>query len=83
MLMTAEEAKRKWCHIEVFDHCVGTDCMAWRWARSGGDDFVQRVKDYRTEHNCTLKEAKEYCEAHPVDPSTRRGFCGLAGKPEE
>ncbi len=36
MVLTEEEAKKKWCPIsrdrsEVFIYCLGSGCMWWKW----------------------------------------------------
>ena len=35
--VTPEEAQTKWCPIQNPPQaCVGTECMAWRWASASG-----------------------------------------------
>jgi hypothetical protein len=42
MVISEEEAKKKWCHRTMlpqpakWSHCIGSECMAWRW-QIGGD----------------------------------------------
>ena len=67
--MTEEEAKLKWCPLELLitvieksngGRCTASDCMMWRWNTAGF----------------------KYCDGDRVDvPSKTDGYCGLGGKP--
>ena len=85
MILTEEEARKKWCcngrnceavninSMETqYDHpdCQASKCMAWRW--TDPETFT------------------EYEPVNPDDPMSavypkadidRRGYCGLAGRP--
>lgn len=88
--MTEEEAKTKWCphvardprdgnSITFGQCCIGSQCMAWRWEATVGNDRVYALIDRRNATGCTLKEAVDWVEAQAL--AQRRGFCGLAGEP--
>lgn len=96
MLLTEEEAKTKWCPqmrqpqfvmttiqgaspvvvggsnadqdgMRFPRHnCIASACMAWRWWDAAGP--------LCSDEGRPLEDAP--------DPSARRGYCGLAGKPE-
>ena len=77
MLVTEEEAKKKWCPMyrcstdngQLSDnathskggYCCASDCMSWRWWD----------KEWGIGNNKDV-----------LNPN-RRGYCGLSGKPEE
>ena len=70
MLLNETEAKEKWCHMTIaaqLSKCLGSECMAWRWA------------EY-TPHICEKCGAED---AEWIDkPEQRRGHCGLPGVPK-
>lgn len=98
MLLTEEEAKKKWCPETGEEKCIASGCMAWRW---GEKSYQFRILDST---QTTKKEKKElekegwkliHREVNKKDPysntwtwrrpmpdGTDRGYCGLAGKPE-
>ena len=58
--------------------CIGSRCMMWRWADSQRDStaesaYVQELGKIRVEQTG---------EASEPETQARRGYCGLAGKPE-
>ena len=77
--MTEEEAKTKWCcQVSADAKCIGSACMAWRWA-----GWVNRLADGSHEVNQThggpfLMPHGPTQNPHGCD---RFGFCGLAGRP--
>ena len=77
-MMTEAEAKTKWCPLDrgsyserhiggTMPHCIGSDCMAWRWDTDGW----AWVSPGGGPHVFTM----------PSD-GTARGFCGAFGKAE-
>lgn len=82
MILTEEEAKTKRCQEGFWPYapmhsissaapltCIGSACMAWRWAR---ENLYVRNPDDPT--NFTLHEGRG-------ERSTTKGYCGKAGKP--
>lgn len=70
MLLTDSEARSTWCHITMGPKktkCLGAECMAWRW----WEHPPQECDD------CGLLDA-----VWVEKPEKRRGYCGLAGKPD-
>jgi len=70
--MTEEEAKTRSCcgplHFDgVFEGCVGSNCMAWRWTT----DSLYLAFEGIPPEPVFRKHDKE----------SLRGYCGLAGKP--
>lgn len=67
MLVTEKEAAEKWCQ-QTFSgtraQCIGSGCMAWRWAES-------------VPHVCT--DCGTEGAAWEDQPGLRKGYCGLAG----
>ena len=59
--------------------CVGKRCMAWRWG------YINRVD--QTYQGKTFSAAEIGVPEGKFPPNTRfrgrKGFCGLAGKPNE
>lgn len=83
MLVTEADAKTKWCphqgpHRSL---CLGTGCMAWRWAESETQTIVS-VAGPKPEG-----DGWERLESNDEAPATRwqrvrpdrKGLCGLAG----
>ena len=81
--MTEDEAKKKWCHraprifqtIDQAEHsmfCLGSGCMAWRWATFNSDGHASRAHSIR-ESEIDIQENNH--------PRVIGGYCGLAGKP--
>jgi hypothetical protein len=74
-LLTEEEAAMKWCVQSGSDHCMGSDCMAWRWGQ-------MRNPDWKPDHPGMMS----YGQSHPDDRApthisdTEHGYCGLAGR---
>ncbi|HEX7072724.1 MAG TPA: hypothetical protein VF226_01680 [Hyphomicrobiaceae bacterium] len=84
MLLTEEESRERWCpHVRAMNfapaidhnpavnrptadyHCIGSACMAWRWA-CGPRNYTHAAESERRKY-----------------PPNGRGYCGLAGRPEE
>jgi len=62
-------------------NCIGSKCMAWRTFNPVSEmDFIELIKNYRSEHSCGLVEAKKNITAIYGEPDKPCGFCGLAGK---
>lgn len=93
-MLAEDEAQEKWCpyrdeqrtewHTKLFDRCVASKCMAWRWARAKETkaylDAVQKhMKD--TGDNFNKATQKVYAEIGSTFEQVE-GYCGLAGKPE-
>jgi hypothetical protein len=74
MLVTEKEAKKTECPIEIGQNCVGTDCMAWRW---GEPELVEGEGVYFPDGRFNKMSLRPRTKDEP-----RRGYCGLAGKPE-
>lgn len=78
MITTEAEAVRNWCCSHKEEKCCATTCMAWRW-----HGFVEQREAIGLEPARTI-----YWEPNPkfhgshVGVPERRGYCGLAGKPE-
>ena len=92
-LLTEEEARKETCPvirfcvnereavhafghapppIYVHQNCKASECkMAWRWAASSADYLKQAA----FERNMGV-------DIGPLTNGERRGYCGLAGKPE-
>ncbi|MBI5640473.1 MAG: hypothetical protein HZA17_08620 [Nitrospirae bacterium] len=67
MLLTAEDAKERWCHMTFGNSrmkCIVSDCMAWRWA----EDVPQ-----------VCISCGGYETSWKDEPEQRKGYCGLAG----
>ena len=83
MYLTKMEARAKWCwrsygihdpdHVSV-SSCDASFCMAWRW---GDQALIFPASGHQV---CVRENAAGVKEDWPIDQ--RRGFCGLAGKPE-
>ena len=75
MLLIEQEAREKWCPAGGKDQetgCIGSACMAWRWAwKKPGTDCDG------------FTNSTETCVAHGYQCAAcdqRRGYCGLAGE---
>lgn len=68
MIIEEKKAKNFNCHYPDATHCVGSRCMAWRWALV---DVVRATDD-------KFAPVAEWIER---EPSTTHGYCGLAGRP--
>lgn len=85
MLLAEEEAKKKWCpelhtRVPVKDTlCCASMCPAWRWIKEKEDKTETRVMT-----NTTTGHRKPITETKSVEilDKRRRGYCGIAGKPE-
>lgn len=70
MPVTETDALEKWCPASfggVRAKCLGSGCMAWRWAES-------------IPHVCTKCGADDI--TWEDQPKLRKGYCGLAGTPK-
>ena len=85
MYLTEEEAKMKWCPMiragygcnresendrEGF-HCISSGCMMWRWS-DPATKFEVDVPAYETKGDPI---------GHDIPFPSRRGYCGLGGRP--
>jgi len=73
MLKTQEEAGKCQCIQAIAANgwginCEGSICMAWRWA---------------SQKQCAGTTCQCLSVSDCQDCSDRRGYCGLAGRPEE
>lgn len=92
MILTEEEAKTKWCPYVRVEYgttsglnrdglgcaadtaiCLASGCMAWRWLMDEPHDI--ECASVRTQ----MDPVPDLCNCD--GPSTRVGFCGLAGAP--
>lgn len=78
--------------------CMGSDCMAWRWAdEDEGQNFIYATNCSATteadagpkpnyavdyEFHIYREEGAGWLEPIGQAQAVRRGYCGLAGKPE-
>jgi hypothetical protein len=77
MLVTAEEAKQKYClHLVPGEKCRAAECMAWRWFDGEFAPWKRGVLVPEEEHIERIERERSDQEKY------RRGYCGLAGKPE-
>lgn len=81
MSLTEDEARTKWCPMvrhsgdganmpERDAECVGAACMMWRWH----EPWTSSVEEGQG-GDLVLRLSRK-----PDEP--KRGYCGLAGKPE-
>ena len=72
--MTEDEAKTKWCpfseRANKNDHCLGSECMAWRWIVDSPDSGYFADGTSIEGDACLTSELSAY-----------GGYCGLSGKP--
>ena len=89
--MTEDEAKTKWCPHVRLQHsdepasnryrddwiggCIGSQCMAWRWASEKNEAYVppSPMMSPKPVHPADMQS--------PWRKSTTEGYCGLAGQP--
>ena len=77
MLVTVYEAKRSWCCVTTDEcRCIGDTCMAWRWFDGEFATWKRGVLVPEEEHIERIERERSDYEKR------RRGYCGLAGKPE-
>lgn len=77
MLVTAEEAKQKYClHLVPGEKCRAAECMAWRWF---GGEFVPWKRGALVSEEEHIERMERERAGHAKH---RQGYCGLAGKPE-
>ena len=67
MLVIEKEARKKRCPNNRKNNCVTSGCMMWRWYDGPGGRAMFN-RDYSLNY---------------LEPRLRRGYCGLAGKPED
>lgn len=96
MMVTEEEAMMNWCPAMTTRRpkksealpdlrCLGSDCMAWRWAEMTPPAKVSKTLIEGWVH-IRAEDADDGVE-YWIEPDEkrlerRRGYCGLAGKPE-
>lgn len=70
--MTEAEAGTRWCHRMPSDssNCIGSRCMAWRWAERMKDDPRQYMM---------FPSPPIVMEPVTDADGNRMGYCGLAG----
>jgi hypothetical protein len=68
MWLTEDEAKGKRCLNNQNERCIGSGCMAWR--------FATFFKDTKT------GAAPMNPGAYDIGTAAECGYCGLAGKPD-
>lgn len=83
---TEAEATERWCpqsmaSSEAWDKCQGSACMAWRLAAQEYDEFYT-LNGIRTEAGKVYSFEDNGRMQRQVVPLLRKGFCGLAGRPE-
>ena len=77
MLVTAEEAKQKYClRLVPGEKCRAAECMAWRWL---GGEFVPWKRGALVSEEEHIERMERERAGHAKH---RQGYCGLAGKPE-
>jgi len=88
MLVTEKEARKTLCcgPITYMDpdwkYCGGSDCMAWRWYDPAMKFVVTKTRYEIAAEMDVPVEQVECGEGKSIPFPNRRGFCGLAGKPE-
>lgn len=68
MIVKESEADFFNCHYPDATHCVGSHCMAWRWAIEDNPNFSAHK----------FPDPKDNA---PFIRSKTHGYCGLAGQP--
>jgi hypothetical protein len=68
-MMTEQEAATRWCpqQADRRQTCIGDKCMAWRWHRAVEDKL----------------DSKGRRTGRQTITPTGKGWCGLAGKPDD
>ena len=67
--------------------CIASACMAWRWYERP-DEACRRTELWSREKNCRVNSAYgDDAWWRPIEhvgekPPPRRGYCGIAGKPD-
>lgn len=55
--------------------CVGSACMAWRWARKPNEEW-------KPDHSMMWPPRDNRLGPQPYIEDRERGYCGLAGRPD-
>jgi hypothetical protein len=92
VLLTEKEALEKWCplpgviaatdYMTDTDTCVASKCMGWRWADPPTKREITMTREEIADMCNTPLDKVEAADCRDVPNPHRRGFCGLAGKPD-
>lgn len=92
MILTESKACTNMCPY-IKDNCVGSQCMAWRWAQEGvKDDTPKRIKTGLIGEDVDKAKMLGYIQEQVTDThiiwklkgnkgTEGEGYCGLAGAP--